>query len=161
MSLTSRVTNLFSASANTQQARDELNLVDNGLSGGKQAFSDVVTGREGLKLKSMASVGLEDEGRPPYLHVRTHFHLHGQILIRIVHDCWRFRRYDWRSSNALFRHCKDKTARRSTCSSEVHNDVELVLNYTTTGRNKTRIIRRMGTGAPRVISWHHHFLRDV
>jgi hypothetical protein len=71
MSLTSRVANLFSSgSPSTQQGRNEFGIVDDGLPGGKQTFADVNLGPEGFRSKTMAPKKDEEEGRPPYLHVR-------------------------------------------------------------------------------------------
>jgi hypothetical protein len=72
MSLTSRVANLFSSgSTGTQQDRSDIGFVDDGLSGGKQAFPDVKLGTEGYRSETMAQKAHEEEGRPPYLHVRN------------------------------------------------------------------------------------------
>jgi len=68
MSLTSRVANLFT-SGSTGQDRNNLSLFEDGLSGGKETFSNVGLGREVIGSQTMAPEALEEEGRPPYLHV--------------------------------------------------------------------------------------------
>ncbi|KUJ14406.1 mitochondrial carrier [Mollisia scopiformis] len=68
MSLGSRVASLFSGSTNTQQGREKLDFVDDGLPAGKQTFADVNLGIPGLGSDTMASQTDEEEGRPPYLH---------------------------------------------------------------------------------------------
>lgn len=72
MSLGSRVANLFSGSTNAQQDRNNFGFVDDGLSTGKQNFANVKLGTEGLGSETMASKADEEEGRPPYIHVRSH-----------------------------------------------------------------------------------------
>ena len=71
MSLASRVANLFSSGSTTKTAdRNEFGFVDDGLSEGKETFADVRLGREGIRSKTMAPKAVEEEARPPYLHVR-------------------------------------------------------------------------------------------
>lgn len=71
MSLGSRFASLFSGSTDTKQDRHQLDFVDDGLSVGKQTFADVSLGIQGLGSDTMASQADEEEGRPPYLHVRV------------------------------------------------------------------------------------------
>lgn len=69
MSLTSRFSNLFfSGSTNAGEDRNRLGYADDGLSAGKDAFSDVTLGTDTIKSETMALEALEEEGRPPYLH---------------------------------------------------------------------------------------------
>jgi hypothetical protein len=71
MSLASRVANLLSSGSTTQTAdRSDFGFVDDGLSGGKETFSDVRLGRQGTRSETMAPKTAEEEARPPYLHVR-------------------------------------------------------------------------------------------
>ena len=62
MSLASRVTNFFSAQ---RGERNNLGFADadDGLAGG-------IDGRLGIRSETMAQKAVEEEGRPPYLHVR-------------------------------------------------------------------------------------------
>lgn len=69
MSLTSRVTNLFAGSSSAQQDHDELGLKENGLSNERIAFADVASRPLIPKSDTMAQKEVEEEGRPPYLHV--------------------------------------------------------------------------------------------
>ncbi len=70
MSLASLVANLFSPeSTRTAPSRTGFGIVDDGESGGN-SFADVKLRTEGLGTNTMASEALEEEGRPPYLHVR-------------------------------------------------------------------------------------------
>jgi hypothetical protein len=71
MSLSSRVANLFSGSTNAQQTCNDFGLVDNGLPEGKPTFADVKLGTESFHSGTMSPKADEDEGRPPYLHVRA------------------------------------------------------------------------------------------
>jgi hypothetical protein len=66
MSLASRVTDFFSSSNSSQGFAD----ADDGLPGGKESFVD---GRLGLKSDTMAPEAVEEEARPPYIHVRLYF----------------------------------------------------------------------------------------
>jgi hypothetical protein len=75
MSLASKVANLFSSgSTNTHPNRNDFGFVDDGLSEGKQTFADVKLGPEGFTSEIMVSKAVEEEGRPPYLHV-SHPHV--------------------------------------------------------------------------------------
>lgn len=70
MSLTSRVANLFfSEPTNPREDRNCLGTADDGLSGGKRTFADVGLGTDLVGSETMPSETLEEEGRPPYLHV--------------------------------------------------------------------------------------------
>lgn len=71
MSWGSRVASLFSGSSNTQQDRNSLGFVDDALPVGKQTFTDVQLGVQGLGSDTMASQTDEEDARPPYLHVRV------------------------------------------------------------------------------------------
>ena len=71
--LASRAANLISPeSTNKQQNQDGLGFVDDGISGGKGTFVDVKLGTAGFRTDTMApkTTEEEEEGRPPYLHVR-------------------------------------------------------------------------------------------
>ena len=91
MSLASRVANLFSSGSTTQPTdRNEFGFVDDGLSEEKEIFADVKLGEEGFRLEIMAPKAVEEEARPPYLHVRWQAYVSKiMTLIYIVHDCWR------------------------------------------------------------------------
>jgi hypothetical protein len=69
MSLTSRVANLFFTSTNAGEDRNRVGFADDGLAGGKYTFSDVRLGTDIIRSETMAPKALEEEGRPPYLHV--------------------------------------------------------------------------------------------
>ena len=71
MSLASRLSNFFSSSTSTQQEGNDLDFADadDGLPRGKGSVAD---GRlvKGFRSENMAQKAVEEEGRPPYLHVR-------------------------------------------------------------------------------------------
>jgi hypothetical protein len=71
MSLTSRLANLFSSgSTNTQRDHNTTNTVElgeHGLPGWKNSTTDIRTGILGSE--TMAQKAIEEEDRPPYLHV--------------------------------------------------------------------------------------------
>jgi hypothetical protein len=71
MSLASRVTNFFSGSTSARREGNDLGFADadDGLPGGKGSVAD---GRlaKGFRSENMAQKAAEEEGRPPYLHVR-------------------------------------------------------------------------------------------
>jgi len=69
MSLTSRVANLFFSGSTNSSREDRNDLIDNGLPAGNQSFTSVGMGTELVGSKTMAPQALEEEGRPPYLHV--------------------------------------------------------------------------------------------
>lgn len=71
MSLTSRITNLFSSGpAKPQQDRGDLGFIDDGISAGKQGYKDTKFGTKAAV--TMAQEVDEEEARPPYLHVRSY-----------------------------------------------------------------------------------------
>lgn len=161
MSLTSRVTNLFSSgSTKTQPDRNDLGFVDDGLSGGKEGFTDTKFGTGAAVL--MAHHVEEEEARPPYLHVSSHGFFDGaQMLICIVYDCgrnwWNYRRL----FDALVGYGKDQTARRSAYSSEIHNNVLINFYDLAAGRHTEGIVRRMGSGFTWIVSRDHHLLWNL
>lgn len=83
MPLASLVANLFSSgSTNTQSDNHNcLGFTDDGLSGGKESFTDVRLGTEITGSKTMAPKELEEEARPPYLHVSYCYLCHNQVLM--------------------------------------------------------------------------------
>lgn len=73
MSLASFVANFFSRSTSTaREDRNDLGLADYGLPGGKGSFVDVTLGTAALMPETLAQKADEEEGRPPYLHVRIY-----------------------------------------------------------------------------------------
>lgn len=68
MSLTSRVINLFSSGSTAAPAEDRTKfaIADNG---GEEDVKFIV-GKSLFGSQTMAKGDIEDEGRPPYLHVR-------------------------------------------------------------------------------------------
>lgn len=73
MSLASFVANFFSGSTSTQREdRNDLGFADYGLPGGKGSFVDVTLGTAALMPETVAQKADEEEGRPPYLHVRLY-----------------------------------------------------------------------------------------
>jgi len=71
MSLASRVANLISpSSTSSQQSRNEFGLVDDGVPAGKPNLADIKLGSERVISETMAQKTVEEETRPPYLHVR-------------------------------------------------------------------------------------------
>lgn len=82
MSLTSRVANLFSGTANSaKQDQSQFSLTDDGLPDRYINIPDVGSGiREtGSKIMEQKKVE-EEEARPPYLHVRA-VHFTAPVLI--------------------------------------------------------------------------------
>ena len=74
MSLGSLVANLFSSSTTKpQEARNDIDFADDGLSGGKPTFMATEFGERGFRPETMAPKEAEEEGRPPYLHVRANY----------------------------------------------------------------------------------------
>lgn len=98
MSLASRVANLFSGSTTSaEQDQSKFSLANDGLSDRHINFPDVQSRRKGTHSDAMAQKEVEEEGRPPYLHVRP-FSLSlvlVRILTLIVHDRWWNWRYYW------------------------------------------------------------------
>lgn len=77
MSLASHVTNLFSSgSPGTGPEEGNGNgLATDGLSRGNGSIEDGILGATPFKSKTMPPQTIEEEGRPPYLHVRFTFYL--------------------------------------------------------------------------------------
>jgi hypothetical protein len=77
MSLASRVANLFSGpSTLAGQDQNKFSSANDGLSDRHITFPDVESRRRGLHSDTMAQKEVEEEeGRPPYLHVRPLFPL--------------------------------------------------------------------------------------
>jgi len=73
MSLTSRVANLFSSGSTSSTQRDHkiLALGDDGLPGRENIPKDTILGTDAIGSEAMAPQALEEEDRPPYLHVTT------------------------------------------------------------------------------------------
>jgi len=118
MSLTSRVANLFSSSSTSpQQSRNEFGFVDDGVPAGKQGIADIKLGAERVRSDTMAQKAVEEEARPPYLHVRRHAsEWEPAILTSTVYDRGRNRR-DYRGFiDAFFGYGQDSPARRSAYS---------------------------------------------
>ena len=73
MPLTSPITSLFSGSTTTRPSNNnnEFGIVDDGLSGGKPYLAHVKLGTAAnLRTDTMELAEVEEEARPPYLHVR-------------------------------------------------------------------------------------------
>ena len=71
MSLASRVANLFSGSPAVERERSKLNFGDDGLSNEEIVFADRQSRLHATKSDAMAQKDVKEEGRPPYLHVRS------------------------------------------------------------------------------------------
>jgi hypothetical protein len=73
MSLASRVSNLISSGSpgTRQEVDNDIGLADDGLSGGKGSLADGRFGAAHFKSETMSPQTIEEEGRPPYLHVRV------------------------------------------------------------------------------------------
>lgn len=69
MSLASRVANLFSSSTSPQRTND-FGLVNDGGPAGQQGLADIRLGAESVMSETNAQKAVEEEARPPYLHVR-------------------------------------------------------------------------------------------
>ena len=73
MSLASRTLDLLPAASTTQAQNYNINdLVDNGCKNNDLGIAGANTGRQTTKFDAMAPEEVEDEGRPPYLHVSQH-----------------------------------------------------------------------------------------
>jgi hypothetical protein len=73
MSLASRVTNLFSSGSTGGTGLEEGNetgLASDGLERGNRRMEDGILGATAFKPETMSPQTVEEEGRPPYLHVR-------------------------------------------------------------------------------------------
>lgn len=71
MSLTSRVSNLFSSGStnpSTQRDNNIIALGEDGLPGGRNNITDISLSHA-IGSKTMAQETIEEEDRPPYLHV--------------------------------------------------------------------------------------------
>jgi hypothetical protein len=74
MSLASRVANLFSGSSTSAgQDQSQFTLANDGLSDRHISLSGVESRRRGAYSDTMSPKEVEEEGRPPYLHVRHYF----------------------------------------------------------------------------------------
>lgn len=69
MSLASRTIDLLSASSTTQAQNHDSSLADDGCVYRDFGIADATTGRRASNIDTMASQEVEEEGRPPYLHV--------------------------------------------------------------------------------------------
>lgn len=71
MSLASRVTKLFSSGSpgTGQEQGNDTGLANDGLSRGEGRVADGIFGASAYKSKTMPPKTVEEEGRPPYLHV--------------------------------------------------------------------------------------------
>lgn len=89
------ITNLFfSGSTNTQpEDRHRLGFAEDGLPGGRESFTDVRFGSDVVGSETMAPKALEEEGRPPYLHVSYFVTFPEHCLTSLGHD----RRWYWRN----------------------------------------------------------------
>jgi hypothetical protein len=77
MSLTSRLANLFSSgTTNISDDRNRLAFAEDGLVGGKETSAGVRFGTKLDRSKTMAPKKLEEEARPPYLHVKELFYVY-------------------------------------------------------------------------------------
>lgn len=73
MSLTS-IFNFFSPrTPGRTQNRNEFELVDDGVPAGRETFADIKLGRTAVRSGNMAPKEIEEEARPPYLHVRWEY----------------------------------------------------------------------------------------
>ena len=112
MSLASRVANLFSSSSTgPQQSRNEFGLVDDGVPAGKQGLADIKLGAERVMSETNAQKTVEEEARPPYLHVRFVPNVIKEpILTAVVYDCRRDWWDYWGSFDAFSGYGQDSSA---------------------------------------------------
>lgn len=164
MSLTSRVANLFfSGTANSPEDCNRLPFAEDGLVGGKDTFSGIKLGTELTGSKTMAPKALEEEGRPPYIHVRLTISKRREAVTDsyIVYDCWRSRRYYRWSFDALTRHSEDETARWSTCSTPIYDDGNILLyNFQARGIEE-RVIRGLAACYAWIFPWYRYILWNL
>ena len=71
MSLASRVSNLFSGFLVPEREQNKLGFGDDGLSDEGLIFADSRSSIHAGDSDTMAPKNVEEEGRPPYLHVRA------------------------------------------------------------------------------------------
>lgn len=71
MSLASRVANLFSGSPAVERERSKLNFGDDGLSDEELGVAHRQSRLHAAESDAMAQKDVTEEGRPPYLHVRS------------------------------------------------------------------------------------------
>ena len=160
-----QVANLFSGSTATESNHNSFEFQDHGLSNQSPFPTNVTSDRRGSRPDTMAQKAVEEEGRPPYLHV-SHiqaFSIHEQFTnIRlVVNDCWRNWGHHWRPSNALPRHSQDTPTGRSPCSAEIHNHGIILLHDIPARGLTTGSLRRMATSNAWLLSWNHYLLRHI
>jgi hypothetical protein len=163
MTLGSSVANLFfSGPTNTQQEdRNRLGFADDGLPGGKQSFTDVRFGTELVESETMAPKALEEEGRPPYLHVGYSVTFPVSCLIALGHDRgWHWWNL-WGSLDAFFRYSEDSPAGRSEYSFQIYDNVLVLFYHTPAGRDTARVIWRLASGFARILPRHHYIFWDL
>lgn len=163
MSLASRVANLFSSGTSTpQQGRDEFGFVDDGVPEGKQTFSDFKLGTEGFRSDTMAQKEVEEEeGRPPYLHVRWSYASFYSKLICEVHDRRRNWWNDWRPFDAFFRYGQNPTTRRSAYSAKIHDHGIFLFHNFSPGGIQTRTLWWLDTSITGLFSGDYYLLRNI
>jgi hypothetical protein len=119
-------------------------------------------GAERVRSDTMAQKAVEEEARPPYLHVRYHAsEVKKTILTSAVYDRWR-NRWDYRGLvDAFFGYRQDSSAGRSTYSAEVYDYGIFVYHDSAARGNTERFIWRVASGFTWIISRDHHFLRHI
>jgi hypothetical protein len=164
MSLASRAANLFFAGSpgTGQEDSNDVGLVNDGQSRGNGSMSDGILEAVAYTPHTMHSQTIEEEGRPPYLHVSSIIPSSKDNTDSFqVHDCWRNRRHYWRSLNALFGYCEDSPARRSAHSAEVCHNVFILFYHSTTRGYSTRALRRVASCYAWILSWHNHIFWNL
>jgi hypothetical protein len=136
-------------------------LVDDGVPAGKQDFADIKLGAERVMSETMAQKAVEEETRPPYLHVITHLGVEDTVLTPTVYDCWRDRWDYWGPFDAFSGYGQDSPAGRSAYSSEVYDHGIFILYDITARRHTERLVWRLASGFAWIIPWDHHFLWHV
>lgn len=81
MSLASRALDLLPAASVTQaQNHNDNGLADNGHTNDHFGIADANTGRQSTVIDTMAPKEVEEEDRPPYLHVSHRIYFLGHII---------------------------------------------------------------------------------
>jgi hypothetical protein len=101
-----------SGTTNSQPNRNDFGIVDDGVHTGGRTHGDIKLGAGRIRSGTKTSKEIEEEARPPYLHVRRIDSLSkvGELILT-VHDCWRVGRNYRGSLDALIRYGQDATAR--------------------------------------------------
>lgn len=150
-----RVANFFTNGESTQD------LVEEGRRDVAVAMDSVAS--SAANTAEVIAEEIEDEGRPPYLHVRKPRVRDRRTSIdtRAGNVGWRLRRFDWRYAHALLGYGQDTATRRPTHATEVHIHGQHVLYNLATRRIRERSLRRCQACFSGILLWNSVFLWDI